>query len=80
MQDTPLQIARSLQSRINRETNLPCSIGAATNMLVAKIANDLGKHHHREPTPPNAITIVEPGTETEFLAPSAHRRVVGCWA
>jgi len=69
LQDTPLQIARSLQSRINRETNLPCSIGAATNMLVAKIANDHGKHLHKDPTPPNAITIVEPGTEAAFLAP-----------
>jgi len=69
MHETPLQIARSLQSRINCETNLPCSIGAATNMLVAKIANDFGKHQHKEPIPPNAITIVEPGTEMEFLAP-----------
>lgn len=67
--ETPLQIARVLQSRINRETNLPCSIGAATNMLVAKIANDFGKHEHKEPTPPNAITIVEPGNEAGFLAP-----------
>jgi DNA polymerase-4 len=67
--DTPLQIARSLQSRINRETDLPCSIGGAANMLVAKIANDHGKHLHKDPTPPNAITIVEPGTEAAFLAP-----------
>ncbi|HEX7555820.1 MAG TPA: DNA polymerase IV [Leptolinea sp.] len=67
--ETPLQISRSLQSRINCETHLPCSIGAASNKLVAKIANDYGKHIHREPTPPNAITIVEPGKETEFLAP-----------
>jgi DNA polymerase-4 len=67
--DTPLQIARSLQSRINRETSLPCSIGGASNMLVAKIANDYGKHLHKDPTPPNAITIVEPGTEAAFLAP-----------
>lgn len=67
--DTPLQIARHLQSRINRETQLPCSIGGATNMLVAKIANDYGKHLHKDPTPPNAITIVEPGTEASFLAP-----------
>ncbi len=69
LSDTSLQIARSLQSRINRETRLPCSIGAATNMLVAKIANDFGKHKHKEPTPPNAITIVEPGDEASFLAP-----------
>lgn len=69
MSETPLQIARKLQSRINIETKLPCSIGGATNKLVAKIANDFGKHNHREPTPPNAITIVEPGKEADFLAP-----------
>ena len=67
--ETPLQIARGLQARINRETNLPCSIGAASNKLVAKIANDFGKYQHKEPTSPNAITIVEPGHEAEFLAP-----------
>ncbi len=67
--ETPRQIARSLQARINRETRLPCSIGAASNKLVAKMANDFGKHHHQDPTPPNAITIVEPGKEAEFLAP-----------
>ncbi|GAP20821.1 DNA polymerase IV [Leptolinea tardivitalis] len=67
--ETPLQIARNLQTRINDETKLPCSIGGATNMLVAKIANDFGKHQHKEPTPPNAITIVEPGMEETFLAP-----------
>lgn len=67
--ETPLQIARSLQSRINNETRLPCSIGGATNMLVAKIANNCGKGAHKAPNPPNAITIVEPGREREFLAP-----------
>jgi DNA polymerase-4 len=67
--ETPLQIARGLQSRINLATRLPCSIGAASNKLVAKIANDFGKHQHKDPTPPKAITIVEPGKEKEFLAP-----------
>lgn len=67
--ETPLQIARNLQSRINRETRLPCSIGGASNKLVAKMANDFGKHQHKDPTPPNAITIIEPGKEEEFLAP-----------
>jgi DNA polymerase-4 len=67
--ETPLQIARQLQARINRETQLPCSIGGASNKLVAKIANDFGKHQHKEPTSPNAITIVEPGREAAFLAP-----------
>lgn len=67
--ETPLQIARGLQARIYRETRLPCSIGGASNKLVAKMANDYGKHQHKDPTPPNAIMIVEPGKEAEFLAP-----------
>jgi DNA polymerase-4 len=69
--EPPLLVARSIQNRINRETLLPCSIGGATNKLVAKIANDFGKHQHKDPTPPNAITIVDPGKEMDFLAPLA---------
>ena len=72
MAETPLQIARQLQARIFRETKLPCSIGGASNKLVAKIANDYGKHQHKEPTPPNAITIVEPGKEAEFLGTTSN--------
>lgn len=67
--EPPLLIARSIQNRINKETLLPCSIGGATNKLVAKIANDFGKHQHKDPTPPNAITIVESGKEKDFLTP-----------
>lgn len=67
--ETPLQIARKLQSRINNETILPCSIGGAANMLMAKIANDFGKTTHKGSTPPNAITIIEAGKEQEFLEP-----------
>ena len=36
-------IARGLQSRILKELKLPCSIGVASNKLVAKVANDVGK-------------------------------------
>lgn len=63
------QIARQLQSTIRKELQLPCSLGVATNKLVAKIANNIGKAAARGGTPPNAITIVPPGQEGEFLAP-----------
>jgi DNA polymerase-4 len=37
--------------------------------LVAKIATDIGKIKKRGTGPPNAITVVPPGTEAAFLAP-----------
>lgn len=62
-------ICIELQTRVYRETGLPCSIGAATNKLVAKVANDYGKSSVRTGKPPRKITIVTPGREAEFLAP-----------
>jgi DNA polymerase IV len=62
-------IASKLQSRINQELNLPCSLGVAGNKLVAKIATDFGKTTKPKDRPPNVITCVEPGKEAEFLAP-----------
>jgi DNA polymerase-4 len=50
-------------------TGLPCSIGAATNKLVAKIATDTGKSRSKGDSYPRAILVVAPGREAEFLAP-----------
>lgn len=36
-------LARRLQEQIRKELDLPCSLGVATNKLVAKIATDVGK-------------------------------------
>jgi len=67
------QIARQLQATIRNELGLPCSLGGASNKLVAKIANNVGKAAGKLTTngaaPPNAIQIVPPGREAEFLAP-----------
>ncbi|MBN1678941.1 MAG: DNA polymerase IV, partial [Anaerolineae bacterium] len=65
-------IARALQQRINIELDLPGSLGVASNKLVAKIANTVGKARtaaERKNQPPNAIQIVPPGAEAAFLAP-----------
>jgi DNA polymerase IV len=67
--EPPEEIARRIQKKINTELNLPCSLGAAINKLVAKIANDLGKAAAISGEAPNAITVVPPGKEAEFLAP-----------
>ena len=74
----PLEvIARGLQSRIREELGLPCSLGGATNKLVAKIANDVGKSRAGKGTYPNAITIAPPGEEAAFLAPLPVRALWG---
>ncbi len=62
-------IARQLQSKVQADPGLPCSLGVATNKLLAKTANDVGKASFRGEGPPNAITVVPPGQEAAFLAP-----------
>ena len=62
-------MARQLQATIRAELQLPCSLGVATNKLVAKIANNVGKAAARGDGPPNAIMVVPPAQEAEFLAP-----------
>ena len=58
-----------MQTVIAKEIGLPCSLGVATNKLVAKMATDVGKGRHRGDTPPRAILEVPPGEERSFLAP-----------
>lgn len=62
-------LARRLQATINGELDVSCSLGVATNKLVAKIANNVGKAVAQSGRSPNAITVVEPGQEADFLAP-----------
>lgn len=71
------ELARRLQAQIRDELGLPCSLGVASNKLVAKMANNAGKAAVRRERvegklligPPNAITVVAPGDEAAFLAP-----------
>jgi DNA polymerase IV len=74
--DSPEIIARNLQARIRDELQLPCSIGIASNKLVAKIATEVGKSlalrelkAMGEAKPPNAVTVVPFGEEAAFLSP-----------
>ncbi len=62
-------IAQDLQTRVLKETGLPCSIGCATSKLMAKIANDFGKKQVKTGRAPQTITVIEPGDEARFLAP-----------
>ncbi len=70
-------ISKALQRNINDALSLPCSIGVATNKLIAKIANDYGKASKRGSKPPQAITVVPPGGEAAFLAPLPVRALWG---
>ena len=74
--EPPGAIAQKLQSRIRDELQLPCSIGIASNKMVAKIATEVGKSlalrenkAKGETKPPNALTVVPFGEEAAFLAP-----------
>ncbi len=55
------EVARQIQQRVRQECGLPCSLGLATNRLVAKIACSQGK--------PQGLVVVPPGQEAAFLAP-----------
>jgi len=76
IQDEPERIARGFQARIRDELQLPCSIGIASNKLVAKIATEAGKALALKRIkaqglvePPNAVTVVGFGEEAAFLSP-----------
>ncbi|MGY5879992.1 MAG: DNA polymerase IV [Candidatus Thorarchaeota archaeon] len=61
--DTPRELALEIQEEIRVRTSLPCSIGIAPNMSVAKIATGMNK--------PRGITLVgpDPVDVEKFLEP-----------
>ena len=67
--EPPEKLARRLQAEIRDELGLPCSIGIASNKLVAKIATEIGKKAAKGLGPPFGLTIVPAGEEAAFLAP-----------
>lgn len=76
IREEPERLARGLQTRIREELQLPCSIGIASNKMVAKIATEVGKAIALKrikaqglAEPPNAVTVVGHGEEAQFLNP-----------
>ncbi|MGC9347206.1 MAG: DNA polymerase IV [Anaerolineae bacterium] len=63
------ELARKVQAAIWEELSLPCSLGVATNKLVAKIANNVGKSSAPKDGPPMKIMVIPPGGEAAFLDP-----------
>jgi DNA polymerase-4 len=66
---TPQEIAATIKRDVQQELNLSVSAGVASNKSVAKIASDYQK--------PNGLTVVEPGTEQQFLNPLQIERLWG---
>ena len=66
---SPEKLAHYLHDRVRADFGLPCSIGVASNKLVAKIATEKAK--------PNNICIVPSGEEAAFLAPLPIRALWG---
>ena len=76
IQEEPERFGRGLQARIRDEQHLPCSIGIASNKLMAKLATEVGKSLALQrikaeglAEPPNALTVVGFGEEAAFLDP-----------
>jgi DNA polymerase IV len=62
-------IARQIQLTIRSKLGLSCSLGVASNKLVAKIANNMGKARNKSGLSPGAIELVSEGKEAAYLAP-----------
>lgn len=69
--ESPVAICRRVQERVS-ELGITCSIGLGVNKTVAKIASEREK--------PRGLTVVMPGTESEFLAPLPVRAMSGVGA
>ena len=77
--DDPFTLAQQLQKSIKTSLGLPCSVGVASNKLMAKIATEVGKsglpnsigriQAAAKEGSPSAICLVPYGEETVFLAP-----------
>lgn len=62
-------IAERIRARVREVTGLAVSIGVASCKYVAKVASDVRK--------PDALVVVTPGSEREFLAPLPVSRLWG---
>ena len=63
------EVAESIREEVFERTQLTCSVGASAVKFIAKIASAHQK--------PNGLTVVEPGSELEFLGPLPIRKLWG---
>lgn len=65
----PRELGQALKTDITRVTGLTCTVALASGKTVAKIAADAHK--------PDGLAVIEPGTESVFLAPLPVRSLPG---
>jgi DNA polymerase-4 len=75
----PLSIARSLRAEVRRRLSLDCSVGAARNKLLAKLASEAAKPlaTPQGPRPGPGVVVVAPEDELSFLHPLPVRALWG---
>jgi DNA polymerase-4 len=68
---TGTEIGHQIRDRVAAELSLACSVGVATNKLLAKLASKAAKPRAAlsGPQPGLGVCVVEPGAELEFLHP-----------
>lgn len=69
LDQTSLEIAQAIKTRIREETGLTCSIGIGSNKLLAKMASDMKK--------PDGFTLIEQGDIEKLLWPLPVRKLWG---
>ncbi|WP_051062920.1 DNA polymerase IV [Ilumatobacter nonamiensis] len=72
-------IAERIRAEISDELRLACSVGVAPNKFLAKLASVQAKPvaHAQRIDPGEGVTVVEPGTEQDFLDPLPVQRLWG---
>ncbi len=63
------EMAKKIKERIQKETGLTCSIGIASNKLIAKIASDMQK--------PDGLTIIKDDEIKDRIWPLPVRKLIG---
>ncbi len=69
---SPAQVGQSIRERVQRETGLTCSVGAAATKFVAKVASSRAK--------PDGLLVVPPAETLAFLHPLPIRALWGVGA
>lgn len=64
-----MALAKLMRSAVFETTGLTCSLGLASNKLIAKIASSMAK--------PNGILEIPPGSEKAFLSPLKIEKIPG---